>query len=656
MTESQKKNLVELFEFWRFLGDNPPLKIKYFALAKRLERDQFINDLGFDSNAIRAALGEIKVEVNGKQLGLFEWLGLKGYGTTSDLPIGIVLSALRKQAATASLDTLKQGFVGHLDALQGKAGGASAQSLRSRSKKSSRSGERIDNEAADSSQYSEALDTHSEGEHQDLSAPDSFQEKSYSDSDSFVTADRGAERDGYQSGLESLGGNDDLLENTSRDTQHAGQLKEYSTELQSLVSGFDAKSDQGMRSDVSVSKTADGIDIQLSGSVDVKGPDYDAQNSRGSVDIDSEIDVSGQVNVDVDLKDRSVESVSGSVDNIGIEIESQSSEQSQDIDKTNEYGDVKGQFTESGQTDVALNIDPGDPKDSSVDVQKSDIDLGFSGTVDEQSPGREFTGPNGGEITESVGLTGKVDADLNVNLKDPSESSLSFAGTDAEIQLQSSSSWQGKEITNSNKYGDIQGQFTESGSTDVDVNIDPTDLKDSSVDVQKSDIDLGFSGTVDEQSPGREFSGPGGSEIKDSASVKGDVDADLNIDLKDPSESSLSFAGTNIDVKNDLSASASKDFEVDGVEIDTTLTANADASLDLSPGKSSLSFAGSGIDGSIDASTIDRKEVASFDTPLGVESIYVKPSAEVDFTLSKGDSGIQLEDASLGLSQELKES
>ena len=95
VTESQKKNLAELFEFWRFLGDNPSLKMKYFALAKRRERDQFINDLGFDSNAIRTALGEVRVEVNGRQLGLLDWLDLKGYGTTSDLPIGIVLSALR---------------------------------------------------------------------------------------------------------------------------------------------------------------------------------------------------------------------------------------------------------------------------------------------------------------------------------------------------------------------------------------------------------------------------------------------------------------------------------------------------------------------------------------------------------------------------------
>ena len=45
VTESQKRNLAELFEFWRFLSDNPSLKIKYFALAKRLERDEFINDL-----------------------------------------------------------------------------------------------------------------------------------------------------------------------------------------------------------------------------------------------------------------------------------------------------------------------------------------------------------------------------------------------------------------------------------------------------------------------------------------------------------------------------------------------------------------------------------------------------------------------------------
>ena len=122
-------------------------------MAKRLERDEFINDLGFDSNAIRTALGEIKVELNGRQLGLLDWLDLKGYGTTSDLPIGIVLSALRKQSASASLDALKQGFVVHLDALQGKAGGARPQSLSSRQNKSTLSSENIDNEIAGLSQH-----------------------------------------------------------------------------------------------------------------------------------------------------------------------------------------------------------------------------------------------------------------------------------------------------------------------------------------------------------------------------------------------------------------------------------------------------------------------------------------------------------------------
>ena len=78
--------------------------------------------------------------------------------------------------------------------------------------------------------------------------------------------------------------------------------------------------------------------------------------------------------------------------------------------------------------------------------------------------------------------------------------------------------------------------------------------------------------------------------------------------------------------------------------------------MDLSPGSSSISFAGSGIDGTIDASLAERKEVASFDTPEGIESIYVKPSAEIDFTLSKGDSSIDLKDASFGLTSEFKES
>ena len=541
VTESQKRNLAELFEFWRFLSDNPSLKIKYFALAKRLERDEFINDLGFDSNAIRTALGEIKVELNGRQLGLLDWLDLKGYGTTSDLPIGIVLSALRKQSASASLDALKQGFVVHLDALQGKAGGARPQSLSSRQNKSTLSSENIDNEIAGLSQHSDVLDANSESEHPELSELSSFEEKSYSDADLFASGDRGAEREEFQSGLESLAGNDGFLESASRDAQHADQLKEYATELQSLVSSFDAKSDQGLLSDVSISKTADGVDVQLTGSVDVKGPDYDEQNARGSIDLESEIDVTGQINVDVDLRDRSIESISGSVDDIDIEIDSKSSEKIEEIDETNAYGDVKGELTETGTTDIGINIDP-------------------------------------------------------------------------------------------------------------------SDLKDSSIDVQKSDVDLGFSGTVDEQAPGREFKGPGGVEIKESASMKGDINANLDINLKDPSESSLSFAGTNLELKDDTSATISKDVEVDGVDIDTTLTANLDTTVDLSPGSSSISFAGSGIDGTIDASLAERKEVASFDTPEGIESIYVKPSAEIDFTLSKGDSSIDLKDASLGLTSEFKES
>ena len=655
MANSRKKNLSELYEFWRFLGDNPALKIKYFALPQRLERDRFIKSLGFDSDAIRAALGEIKIEVDGRRIGLLEWLDFKGYGKTSELPIGIVMSALRRQAASASLEKMEEGFVGHVDALETKAGGASPQINRSRSGTSGPGAVKVDNESADS-QHSEINDVHSDREHQELAGRDSFQDKSYSEADLFDSGERGIERDEYQSGLESLVGNADLLEGANRDAQHSEQLKDYSTEFQSLLSGVDSKSDSGPLSDVSVSKTTDGIDVQLSGSVDVKGPSYDEQNTRGSVDIESEIDISGQVNVDIDLKDRSVESISGSVDNIGIEIQSKSSEQSQEIDKTNEYGDIKGQFTESGQTDAALNVDPSDLKDSSVDVQKSNINLGFSGTIKEQSPEREFSGPDGSEITESVGLTGKADADLDVDLKDPADSSISFAGSDIGIEVKSSSSWQSKEVDRSNKFGQVQGRFTESGSTDIDINIDPTDLKDSSVDVQKSDVDLGFSGTVDEQSPGREFKGPEGSEIKESASLKGDIDANLDINLKDPSGSSISFAGTNLEIKDDLSASISKDFEVDGVEVDTTLTANADATLDLSPGDSSISFAGSGIDGTIDASLAERKEVASFDTPEGIETLYVKPSAEIDFTLSKGDSSIDLKDASLGLTSEFKES
>ena len=122
MTEVKKRNLTELFEFWRILGENNSLKTKFFELPKRSDRENFINNLGFNSSSIRKALSEIQIEAKGKQFSLLEWLDNQPQENTTESPVSAAVSALKKNRSSESLKNIEKKFAHHIDVLKGKPG------------------------------------------------------------------------------------------------------------------------------------------------------------------------------------------------------------------------------------------------------------------------------------------------------------------------------------------------------------------------------------------------------------------------------------------------------------------------------------------------------------------------------------------------------
>jgi len=204
VADLQKKNLTELFEFWRILGENNSLKTKFFELPKRSDRENFIKGLGFNSSSIRKALSEIQIEAKGKQFSLLEWLDNQPQENTTESPVSAAVSALKKNSSSESIKNIEKKFARHIDVLKRQAGGVSPQAHRSRTKRSDLNRSKIDREPANFTEDYEFIDTHSERGHQDSLDHSSFQKESYSATDSFSHGNREAERDSYQAKLESL--------------------------------------------------------------------------------------------------------------------------------------------------------------------------------------------------------------------------------------------------------------------------------------------------------------------------------------------------------------------------------------------------------------------------------------------------------------------
>lgn len=204
VADLRKKNLAELFEFWRTLGENQSLKTKFFELSKRSDRENFINELGFNSSTIRKALSEIKVESKGKQFNLLDWMDDPQQGNTIELPVRAAVSILRKNCSSASLKNIEKRFAHHVDVLQRHAGGISPQAHQSRAKRSDTNISKIDREPANFVEDFETLEPQKESGHQDSFDHSSFQKESHSETDSFSHGNRDAERDSYQAKLESL--------------------------------------------------------------------------------------------------------------------------------------------------------------------------------------------------------------------------------------------------------------------------------------------------------------------------------------------------------------------------------------------------------------------------------------------------------------------
>ena len=249
MAAKNKRSQDELFAFLSLLSNDQQLKLKYFSLASREARRDFIGSLGFSPDLIRESLSTISITVGSNTTNLLEFLISKGVGEDTPLPVGIVLSALRSAGANSSFAPLEASLADFQSKLGSSAGGSAPQP-RSIESVDPRDADRlVERDVVDNSRDLGLADFKDSAPSRELSrdSGNEFSALSRSKDDMFSSSGKFSSQ---PSGIRST---DDAYK-LSRFDQHNDQLKSFSTQRSDLISSLlDRPSGEITRNDDRVS-------------------------------------------------------------------------------------------------------------------------------------------------------------------------------------------------------------------------------------------------------------------------------------------------------------------------------------------------------------------------------------------------------------------
>ncbi|KZR65037.1 Nif11-like leader peptide family natural product precursor [Prochlorococcus sp. MIT 1306] len=268
---------------------------------------------------------------------------------------------------------------------------------------------------------------------------------------------------------------------------------------------------------------------------------------------------------------------------------------------------------------------------ASVTVQKEadgyslDIEKSASGSLE-----------SGGSTTVTDGAT--IDATLNITAND-------LEGP-AELNIKGTVSVDGNvNADETNSKGSITGdaKFTDAGS--VDMTIDPLNSTDDSVKTTTSGPKIDLTATVDEAE--KESYNSKNVTLDGTTTIKGNIEEQIDVDVRDPSDTTVKNVGNDLDINQSLKASADIKATVGDLELSTNLKGSIDANLDVSSSGAKPSITLGEISADVGVSDDKPIDLGTYDAGEDEVTVYAKPSGSLDLDIDPNDQSVTVTDASV---------
>lgn len=612
----------ELFAFYRELEQNPRLKDLYFKANNRPDRKKIIESLGFDPALIQEAVDRLQIRVDGKTVTLAEWLAEKKIDPESLAPVRAVLNALNRVEQSGTLTEIIGGYGSYKAELDKTAGGAARLSKEGESFNQGAKG--VETEIEDSPEVeavndasSDVADIRHEFEQDESEADSRVSELDNTANEiAEVGAEVGYDRDNAGA-IES-----ETINNTLSSIEQNIQADAINQVYNLLVNESEGLqkelSESGINPEISVTETygesgnPSGAEVQVSGSKSV-------EKSEGDVELTAGVSASATIDIGIDsgVKVSDLE-LTGSVTGIGTRAGGE----------TNKDGSITGGITAKDTVSASAEIDPSDSSEDSFSTKTSGLEIDVQGEVNESAKESYTEGPI--EIDGTTTIAGSVDESVDVDLRDPTDSTLTNDGSSVEIDQDLGLSVK-ESFKETNKYGSASGNVTLSDNVGIDIGLNPTVDDKPAVKISSTGLDIDVQGNVNESVKEDYSEGP--ITIDGTTTVSGSVNENVDIDLRDPSESTAKDEGNSLEVKQDLTVEGTLKGDIDGVEVSATLGATAEADVDISDKGVSKNVSLEDIDVGLKAEDTKPIEVFSEETVEGMVTVFAEPEAGVDLTI-----------------------
>jgi hypothetical protein len=612
----------ELFAFYRELEQNPKLKDLYFKANNRPDRKKIIESLGFDPALIQEAVDRLQIKVGGKTVTLAEWLAEKKIDPESLAPVRAVLNALNRVEQSGTLSAIVGGYGSYKAELDKTAGGAARLSKEAESINQGAKG--VETEIEDTPEVeavsdasSDVADIRNEFEQNESEADSRVSEvENTANEIADVGVDIGYDRD--NAGALETEAINNTLSSIEQNIQADAIDQVYSLLVNESEGLQKELSESGINAEVSVTETygesgnPSGAEIQVSGSRSV-------EKSEGGIELTAGVDASATIDIGINsgVKVSDID-LTGTATAIGTRVGGE----------TNEDGSVTGEITAKDTVSASVEIDPSDSSEDSVNTKTSGLEIGVQGEVNESAKESYSEGPI--EIDGTTTIAGTVNESIDVDLSDPTDSTVTNDGSSVEIDQELGLS--GKESFNeTNKYGSASGTVALSDDVEIDIGLNPTVDDRPAVKVSNTGLDINIQGSINESV--KEDYSEGSISIDGTTTVTGGVDENVNIDLRDPSKSTADDEGNSLEVKQDLTVEGTLKGDIDGVELTATLGASAEADVDISDKEVSKNISLEDIDVGLKAEDTKPIEIYTGETVEGIVSVYAEPEAGVDLSI-----------------------
>ena len=407
-----------------------------------------------------------------------------------------------------------------------------------------------------------------------------------------ITADYGS----YKSNLDAIAGG-------------ASKASKVPSKITEGAKGVETEAESSAERDGASESSSDITDVRHSYENAANESESEAKGQESAFTDTTREDVQKEVN---ELKDE----MSG---DISSTFKSELSTIETDL-KSGAINEVYQLLTKAGD-ELQKELDA-DGTNAQVTVTETDSAAGNPDGVEIQITDSDSTDKTEGNTQ----ISGDLEASATIDFDAGSGASVSNVDISGTIGVSGSTS-----IDETNKDGSITGDATFKDQGNIDVNIDPSDPADSTITTSTTGLEINVDAKLNETI--KEDYSDGNFSVDGTTTVTGNIDESIDVDLRDPADSTITNEGNNLQIDQDVTVKGTVETDVDGVDISATVTGSVKGDIDISDKGVSSNMSLGDIDVDLKADDTKPIDLGSYDTGDGITTVYATPSASVDLSI-----------------------